>query len=124
MSRQVGNALPCIVSGLASRAIGEWGWHARLDVGLHPALAAAAKRASGNRGRGSLHKLSQALGAEVAIYLLVPLLVGHSYSLWTDFMVIDCLVLLFVGGLLFPFVATSFESRRIVGPLALRVVKA
>ena len=35
----------------------------------------------------------------INVPLIVPLLGGHSFSMWTEFMVVDCLVLLFVGGL-------------------------
>jgi len=44
----------------------------------------------------------------VHVYLLVPLLVGHAYALFcNDFSVVDTLVLLFIGALLFPFLPVS-----------------
>jgi len=111
--RKLCNALPCVMSGLSSRAIAVHGWRARLDVSLNiPHFHR--KHKSGKRG------------SELAIYLALPLMLGHSYSLVAEYMVVDCLVLLFVGGLLFPLVSPPAlaESRHTYGPLSFRLVKA
>lgn len=105
LSRKLGNALPCVVSGLTSRAIAELGWRSSLVVAPYH----ASKRPTNHR-RGW------------AVSLTFPLLLGHTFSLLTDFMIVDCLVLLFVGGLFFPLIAHSTETR--LGPLYVRVVKA
>jgi tetratricopeptide (TPR) repeat protein len=104
IGRKLGNALPCVVSGLTSRAIAELGWRSSLEV-------APCKRHTHHRRAWP-----------VSVSLTLPLLLGHAFSLLTDFMIVDCLVLLFVGGLLFPLVAHSTETR--VGPLSVRIVKA
>jgi tetratricopeptide (TPR) repeat protein len=99
VGRKLGNALPCVVSGVTCRAIAELGWRASLRVG--PVAPKRSHRA-------------------YSVSLALPLLLGHTYSLLTDFMIVDCLVLLFVGGLLFPLAST--ETR--LGPLNVRLVKA
>ena len=64
-----------------------------------------------------------ATDAEMVVYLAVPLLLGHGYSLWTEYLVVDCLVLLFVGGLLFPFIAPPPDTHLIIGPVRMRLVR-
>ena len=94
----------CLSSGLASRTIAEYGWQARLTLEVS--------------GQWWLPAPMNTLD----VYFSLPLLLGHSYSLWTEFMVVDCLVLLFVGGLLFPFLVPASSVCKF-GPLCLSVKK-
>ncbi len=103
--RKLVNALPCVLSGVTARGIAELGWRAHLDVGL----------AGKHKGW---------LASEAVVHLAAPLVLGHGYSMWTDFMVVDCLVLLFVGGLLFPLLAPPADTKRILGPLSVKLVRA
>jgi len=131
--RKLANAVPCVVAGCTSRAIAEHGWLAYATLELAAAAAATHPRAGNRRGNHHHHHHHHTPhdGKATLVgecYLLVPLLVGHGYSMLSDFAVVDCLVLLFVGGLLFPFIApNSGHSKPTLlsfGPLALRVDSA
>jgi hypothetical protein len=74
----------------------------------------------------------------VHVYLVVPLLVGHAYALFcNEFSVVDTLVLLFIGALLFPFLPVSSSQSAAslstaaspvgifgLGPLAFKILGA
>jgi len=187
--RKAVNAVPCVCSGFASRAITELGWLACIQIDFvfagaeylllgrkqgaivlrdrkhHPppqqrATSVAAWFASilpvsptvvstvvstvamGAADKHSITPAASGGGSSpvktvlVQVYLAVPLFAGHSFALFSsDFSVVDTLVLLFVGALLFhpllrtatsnspcPSSSTSGREAGVIGPFAFTFV--
>jgi|MDTG01.4.fsa_nt_gb hypothetical protein len=104
-------------ASVALAALSSWlGWQ-RTQVGL------SKESKEGSLPRASNNHCSRG-NARIDLYLVIPLLLGHGYSMWTEYMTIDCLVLLFVGGLIFPFVVPPPGKDLSVGPLRFRLICA
>jgi len=101
MLRKAFNAMPCVLSGIASRAIADYGWGTALSLRLHRLLPGIPV-------------------GEVPMYLGFPLFLGHSFSLSTEFTLVDCIVFLFVGAILAPYLLPATGKRYHFGVFSVR----
>uniref|UniRef100_A0A7S2BP83 Uncharacterized protein n=2 Tax=Octactis speculum TaxID=3111310 RepID=A0A7S2BP83_9STRA len=129
LMRKLFNAVPCMLSGVASRAISEYGWRVNLRIkAIESAVEATGSIKTGSSkggGSSSNHQGSWAAPQQFhfQFQLILLLLGGHSYSMWTEYMVVDCMVLLFMGGLIFPLIIPPPKKPWHIGPIVVQLRK-